>query len=99
MLGTFVCSSYAIIELYHYICNNSHLGHINRELGRDCGKTPIPVICSFGHSNNFLNGPTLQLSKTKPIKYVNNDPNNNTYKQIMPAVNDSLSTLARLGAA
>ena len=46
MLGTFVCCLYTIIELYHYICDNSHLSHIDGELGRDCGKTPIPVICS-----------------------------------------------------
>ena len=46
MFPTFVCCFYAIIEFYHCICDNSHLRHINGELGRDCGKTPIPVICS-----------------------------------------------------
>ena len=62
MLGTFVCYLYTIIELYHYICDNSHLGHIDRELGRDCGKTTIPVISSLVHSNNVVNDINSQTS-------------------------------------
>ena len=39
------CLAHLCVVCIQLLCDNSHLSHINGELGRDCRKTPIPVIC------------------------------------------------------